>query len=174
LTGGGLYATAKTQSNINTAQWITTGGLMVQVISFGFFMLVALLFHRRLAAQPTTASQQVPWRRCLYTLYATSLLILIRSVFRVVEFATGFDGPVQSSEAYIYVFDATLIFLVCVIFNVSHPAAILKAKRGNSGGEYDDLEGQHGDVVPLENAGYSKGAAISSSDEAAARSHARR
>jgi hypothetical protein len=125
-------------------------------MSFGFFVLVALLFHRRLAARPTSASTQVPWRRCLLTLYAASLLILVRSIFRTAEFADGYTGPLQSSEVYIYVFDATLIFLVVVIFNVSHPAAIMKAGRTKGSRNYSDIEGQHPEGIRLQHSAYAK------------------
>lgn len=57
-------------------------------------------------------------------LYAASVLILIRSVFRVAEYAEGNDGALLRTEVYLYVFDAVLMFLVMVTFAVIHPSEI--------------------------------------------------
>lgn len=58
-------------------------------------------------------------------LYGSSALIMIRSIFRVIEYVMGEDGLLMAKEAYIYIFDATLIFLVSIGFNVFHPSAII-------------------------------------------------
>ena len=60
----------------------------------------------------------------MYALYSTSVLILIRSIFRVAEYVQGSDGVLLSTEAFIYVFDATLMFLVMAVFVVIHPSEV--------------------------------------------------
>jgi hypothetical protein len=74
-------------------------------------------------------STQVPWREYLWILYGASILILIRNIIRVAEYITGDSGPILANEAYIYVFDALLMFIVMVIFNVRHPSIVVD---GNS------------------------------------------
>lgn len=122
-----MLANAKTKSSIDLGENIITGGLIFQVIFFGFFMVVTCVFHRRIirAPTPTSASIAVPWQRFLYVLYAASILIMVRSVFRVAEFAGGFSGPLQSSETYIYIFDATLMFITSGLFIIWHPGSIM-------------------------------------------------
>jgi hypothetical protein len=34
----------------------------------------------------------------------------IRSVFRIVEFATGWHGPVNTNERFFYIFDASMMY----------------------------------------------------------------
>lgn len=94
-------------------------------------MVVTVIFHRRIARKPTPRSETltVPWRRFLMVLYAASTLILIRSIFRVVEYVQGRDGELQSKEVYFYVFDAALMFLVAVLLNVHHPNRIIAPKE---------------------------------------------
>jgi hypothetical protein len=60
----------------------------------------------------------------MMALYLASGLIVVRSVFRVVEYLQGFDGYLLRHEAYLYIFDALLMFLVMVLFNVIHPSEV--------------------------------------------------
>ncbi|KAH9204911.1 hypothetical protein DL95DRAFT_318553, partial [Leptodontidium sp. 2 PMI_412] len=65
------------------------------------------------------------WRKHLVTLYVASMLIMIQSVFRVVEYLQGFAACLLSHEVYLYIFDFTLMFCVMVMFNVVHPREVL-------------------------------------------------
>jgi hypothetical protein len=105
-------------------------GLVIQVLSFGFFIVAAILFQTRLGRQPTVASKNtsINWRRYLQALYIVSALIFARSIFRIVEYIQGFDGYTSHHEAYLYVFDATLMFVAMLIFNIVYPRG-LKSKR---------------------------------------------
>lgn len=125
--GGGLLAKAKTESDVKLGNNVITAGLGIQVLFFGLFVIVAGIFHYRINSYPTTRSQatRVPWQRYLMVLYAASILILIRSVFRIIEYVMGQDGVLLSKEIYLYVFDATLMFLVMAVFNIWHPSAII-------------------------------------------------
>lgn len=98
----------------------------MQIIFFCFFVCSALTFQRRLSKSPTEQSEAgyIPWRKHMNALYAASVLILIRSVFRVAEYAEGNDGALLRTEVYLYVFDAVLMFLVMVTFAVIHPSEI--------------------------------------------------
>jgi hypothetical protein len=58
------------------------------------------------------------------TLYISSILILIRSVVRVVEYLQGYSGYLMKHEVFIYVFDALLMFAVMIILQYSHPSEI--------------------------------------------------
>ncbi|KAH7141253.1 RTA1 like protein-domain-containing protein [Dactylonectria estremocensis] len=125
--GGGMLAKAKSSDDVKMGENIIIGGLGIQIIFFGFFMVVTLVFHRRINARPTPKSYElaVPWRKLLYVLYATSFFILVRSTFRVAEYVTGSDGELQSTEYWIYIFDATLMALVALLFNWFHPSRVV-------------------------------------------------
>lgn len=126
-TGGGKLASATTADARSQGETIIIAGLAVQIIFFGLFIVTTIIFHRRINAGPTEKSMTltVPWRRLLTVLYVTSLFILIRSVFRVIEYVMGHDGVLQSKEVYIYIFDILLMSVVAVIFNWFHPSKIM-------------------------------------------------
>jgi len=130
-----MMASADSQ---NLGKTLVIAGLVLQILFFGLFVGTSILFHRRLALSPTSASLRAPWQKYLWALYAASLLIFIRSIFRIFEFAGGHDGTLMSSEVYIYVFDAVLMLGVMVVFNVVHPGEIIGRRKG-------DLKG----AVPL-------------------------
>lgn len=146
--GGGMLAKAKTQSDVKLGHNIITSGLGIQVLFFGFFIVVSGAFHYRIALYPTMRSKTIliPWARYLWVLYLASLLIMVRSVFRIAEYVMGEDGVLLSHEIYLYIFDATLMFLMMVLFNIWHPSRIIIKEQG---GDCLNLESQNS-TYPLE------------------------
>jgi RTA1 like protein len=122
-----MLAKATSDSGVKLGQNIITGGLGIQVLFFGLFILVAGIFNYRLRAVPSLRSKQlsVPWQSYLFVLYGASFMIMIRSVFRIVEYVMGQDGYLLDHEVFLYVFDAALMFLTMVLFNVYHPSRII-------------------------------------------------
>jgi hypothetical protein len=122
----------KSQSTVQNGQHIITGGLVLQLLAFGFFVAVALVFHVRINKSSTAdaSSRSIPWRKHIYTLYAASVLIVVRSVFRVIEFVQGNDGYIMQHEIFFYLFDAVLMLAVMVLFNLIHPSEIKALLRG--------------------------------------------
>lgn len=88
-TGGGLMAKAENQDDLNMAENIILGGLVLQVLIFGLFVVVASVFHKRLAHNPTPASYEVDWKRFMLALYTVSGLITARNFARCVEYGMG-------------------------------------------------------------------------------------
>lgn len=101
-------------------------GLWIQIIFFGVFLLVAILFQFRGRHHFKTLPQGLGWQRHLYTLYTVAFLILVRSLFRVAEYVQGVDGFLYTHEVFLYVFDAVLIFIAMVAMHVNHPADIAR------------------------------------------------
>jgi hypothetical protein len=139
-------------SIIQTGQDIIVGGLFVQIIFFGCFLLCGVLFQIRIRKAPTpeSVSDLIPWRKHLTALYAASVLILIRSVFRVAEFIQGNNGFILRHEWFLYLFDSALMLGVMLIFNVVHPSevkALLRGGRMSRGGLklYDVSPQGHGE-----------------------------
>lgn len=137
--GAGLMSQASAK---NYSKYIVIAGLIIQIVIFGFFVAVASIFHLRMVRDPTARvlTVDLPWKRHLLALYLSSALILVRSLFRTVEFAQGFDGYLFRHEVYLWVFDALLMFFVLVIFVLVRPGEI----RGIIDRvERDDLEHRH-------------------------------
>ena len=142
--GGGLQSSKDAQV-VHTGQLIVLGGLILQVISFGFFILVAIVFNYRMRKAPTTEAldQTIPWTNHLNALYASSVLIMVRSIFRIVEFIQGRTGYTQRHEWGLYVFDAALMLGALILFNVVHPGEVkelLGQKRRSVDGHIELVE----------------------------------
>ena len=63
-------------------------------------------------------------------LYVASLFIMVRSMFRVVEYIQGRGGYLMSKEVWLYIFDGVLMFCVTVLFNVVHPSIAVPGRKG--------------------------------------------
>ncbi|KAF7907882.1 hypothetical protein BELL_1538g00020 [Botrytis elliptica] len=144
--GGGIMASG-TASALTTGEDITIAGLAIQLAFFSVFILTATIFHRRFQRTTNTAPMRISvknmmnnknWEALLYVLYITSALILVRSAFRLIEYAGGNDGYLLSHEVFAYIFDATLMFFVMVILNIFHPSDVMgdKATLHGSTGMY--------------------------------------
>ncbi len=121
-----------TLSAMQTGAHIIVGGLLIQVLFFGFFITVAVLFDLRMSKHPTPqwTDPSIPSQKHLKVLYIASVLITIRSVFRVVEYVQGNDGYLLRHEYYLYIFDSVLMFCVMVVFHVVHPSEVQALLRG--------------------------------------------
>ena len=106
------------------AERIVIIGLVIQIVMFGLFCVLSVIFHRRMRSQSTTQlySTTASWESGLYMLYAVSLLIMVRSIFRVIEYAQGQTGYSLSHEWTLYIFDSLLMFAVTVIFAWRFPS----------------------------------------------------
>ncbi|KAH8645438.1 RTA1 like protein-domain-containing protein [Xylariales sp. PMI_506] len=123
LGGGGLMASSSA-STAQTGSHIVLAGLLIQIIIFGLFIVVARVFHLRMRATPTIESNDplLRWNLFLNILYVTSALILVRQIVRVAEFVEGFEGYIILHEAFLYVFDAVPMAAVMLVFSIWYPS----------------------------------------------------
>jgi hypothetical protein len=106
--------------------------LIIQVLVIALFCAVAGLFHRRcIKAGITSRNIQRP----LLTLYISMALILIRTIYRMAEHfgasriplnpPPGWNpnslSPIVRYEWFFYVFEASLMLINTVLWNVNHP-----------------------------------------------------
>ena len=135
--GGGGVQAAGTLELYEAGEKIIIAGLWVQICFFSFFVATSVLFNYRMTKLPLEDSRRkgIAWQRHLNVLYLTSAIILIRSIFRVVEYLQGNKGYLISHEIFLYIFDTLLMAVVMVVFLVWY---------------IGDLEGRSGfDAEPL-------------------------
>ena len=143
--GGGIQA-AGTLQLLHIGEKIIVTGLFIQILFFGIFVISAVVFHYRIHLVPTTLSNstEIPWRQHMGVLYLTSGIILVRSVFRVIEYLMGNSGWILSHEYMLYTFDTVLMLSVVAIFLWQHPGVLFldngKRLDRSSGAEFDLLE----------------------------------
>lgn len=127
--GGGGLQTVGGDSNLpEIGKWVVVAGLILQIICFGFFCAIAIIFHSRLRryGPPDGSSAEVPWRRLMWVLYAASGFIIIRNIVRVAEYVEGFSGWIMTHEVMLFVFDAVPMLLLLALLFVFHPARLLE------------------------------------------------
>jgi hypothetical protein len=107
--------------NKKTAQYIILGGLTVQILGLGLFAITALVWLVRMRAAPLVVNGRKKWQKIMAMLYAVNVLIMVRSVFRVVEYVMGTDGYLSRHEWSLYVFDAVLMMLTVGVFAWWYP-----------------------------------------------------
>ncbi|KAI1514106.1 RTA1 protein [Pyrenophora tritici-repentis] len=133
---------------------IVIAGLALQVATFLVFLTAALDFQWRMLRKQTTSASTVEkgppvWRKTLYVLYGVSTLILLRCVFRLVEYSMGNAAYAMAHEWTLYCFDALPMVAVLVVLAVLRPERCLEGDvvmveekgDGDSDGEIRVVEG---------------------------------
>ncbi|KAF7340885.1 hypothetical protein MSAN_02118000 [Mycena sanguinolenta] len=134
LFAGGLEAT-KNASTANLGNKIALIGLVLQAVSFGLFTIVLIVFAQRVSKhypelwrpknpRPFKVFSQKTiddWRIVVYLMYVTCVGILIRSIFRVAEFAGGFNGTISTHEGYFYAFDSLPLWISMTLYCIIWP-----------------------------------------------------
>lgn len=108
---------------------IVVGGLIIQILFFGLFVAASVVFHLRYRRNSATwpgarPADNFDWEKMMLMLYSTSALILIRCIFRIIEYVMGTDAYPLKNEWTLYVFDAVLMAITMAIFYVWYPSQI--------------------------------------------------
>jgi hypothetical protein len=133
--GGGMMASGS-GSMTDTGEKMIIGGLVAQILFFALFMTVTVVFHVRVSSRPTVLASTLQrhgkrgWLTLLYVLYGASFFILVRCVFRLIEYVQGNDGDILHHEIYMYLFDSCLILGATILFNVVHPSQVVPGGNG--------------------------------------------
>lgn len=112
----------------DTGRNIVTGGLIFQLVFLGMFIISIITFHVRITKNPSefaALTRYLPsgfrnWNSILIALNLCSVLIFIRSIFRLIEYVQGDDGFLMSHEAFLYCYDGVLMILNMIIFMSQH------------------------------------------------------
>lgn len=123
--GGGMMAEP---SLGKLGQTIMLIGLFVQLLFFGFFLVVSLFFWKRMRndSKFSTPLQygNHSGSALLRLLLLAALIIILRCIFRILEFSQGHEGYLASHEAYMYIFDTTPMFLVQAMLHLVYAAKV--------------------------------------------------
>lgn len=66
------------------------------------------------------------WQKFMMVIYFASMLILIRSVFRMVEYVEGPQSKLQAVEVYVYAMDAIPMAIITISFHIIHPSNYMR------------------------------------------------
>ncbi|KAJ7238566.1 RTA1 like protein-domain-containing protein [Mycena haematopus] len=133
--GGGLTATKNNPSIAKLGTKIALIGLTLQAVSFGLFTIVLIVFAYRVSKhfpelwhpknpRPFKLFSRQPiddWRIIVYIMGVTCVGILIRSVFRIAEFAGGYNGTISTHEGYFYLLDSLPLWIAMSLYCIVWP-----------------------------------------------------
>lgn len=131
IVGAGVQVTGD-QQLMSIGMKAVLGGLIFILIVFCLFVLVAVVFHRRLARNPTPVVRRNPelaWRRYMWAIYISCLTMIVRNLVRTIEFGASKGSAVNTQEAYIYVFDAAMMAISMAVVVVWHPGRLIRRLR---------------------------------------------
>jgi hypothetical protein len=142
---------ADSDTDPNLGSNIIVGGLIFQIIIFALYIITIIIFNRRFRrdSYATNRAIDVPWQQSLHMLYITSALVMIRNIFRVVEYVMGSDGYLLGVEWGVYVFDASLMALTMGLYFWWYPRKIRQALRARSVVASTEEESEMTDRKPM-------------------------
>ncbi|KIK71528.1 hypothetical protein GYMLUDRAFT_150151 [Collybiopsis luxurians FD-317 M1] len=144
-TGGGLSIQQKV-AKLGTD--IAMAGLILQLVSFGLFSLLLVMFGFsvrskyprvwRISTQNESLSSVVGpfktstisnWKFLYFTMCLTCIGILIRSIFRIAEFAGGYTGYLATHEGYFFLLDALPLWIAMTLYVFVWPARFINGEE---------------------------------------------
>ncbi|KAJ8522070.1 hypothetical protein ONZ45_g1285 [Pleurotus djamor] len=139
--GGGIAASAADgDGDAVTGGNIMLGGIIFQLVAITLYSICAVEFFMRYLGDRPVRSVPKPiegdqeatrgvldtrLRLMISALAFSTLLLFIRSIYRTIELADGWDGRIITTEVYFNVLDGTMVFLAMFAMNVAHPGVLL-------------------------------------------------
>ncbi|RYP26571.1 hypothetical protein DL767_007969 [Monosporascus sp. MG133] len=130
---GGVVSTTKLTSNvhIDTGFRVLAVGLAIHLIALTIFAAHAILFaialrtrHHILDSTYASVYSSRLFRAFLTGFSVATLLILLRTAFRIVVVAEGFQSSVAQSEVVFLIFDGVVVFLAGSILLALFPGRV--------------------------------------------------
>ncbi|KAL9580027.1 MAG: hypothetical protein Q9203_006470 [Teloschistes exilis] len=108
---------------------IYMGGVGFQEFFVLIFCYIAFRFSQQIKREIPIRLAQA--QLLMYAQYAVLILITIRIVFRLIEYASGLDSSIPNHEVYQYIFDTLPMLFALVVYNVIHPGRIMPGKESD-------------------------------------------
>ncbi|RAQ49771.1 RTA1 domain protein [Aspergillus flavus] len=105
---------------------VLIAGLVLQLVTFGFFLVVVVWFDRSFASGEVEEGV----RSVLRGIYIAGFFIMVRLIYRVVEFCMGMDTYTWTHEWPLYVLEAVPMLIAMMVLGWYHPARWLPAGFG--------------------------------------------
>ncbi|KAK4050418.1 hypothetical protein OIV83_003488 [Microbotryomycetes sp. JL201] len=143
-TGGGMSA-MDSESTRNIGEKVMIVGLVIQVITFGLFTVLLLVFGLKVRRNfPdqwfVTNSEGIRalnfskapvrnWRILFWVMAFTTIGIIVRCVFRAIEYGDGYDSFLATNEVFFYLLDALPLWIVMNVYCLFWPGRLLKRNQ---------------------------------------------
>lgn len=131
IVGAGVQVTGDARI-IDIGRKAVVAGLIFALVVFCGFVLVSVVFHRRLGRSPTPVVARNPdlvWKRYMWALYVSCFALMVRNLVRTIEFGAMEKSALNTKEVYIYIFDAAMMLISMAVFVIWHPGRLIKRAR---------------------------------------------
>lgn len=134
---GGAMASIASNNNESpdTGSHIMVAGLAFQVLTLAIFILICTDFairtlrnSRRSGALPTnnttttTSLRSSPkFKAFVAALALATICIFIRSIYRVIELAQGWEGELIKNQTYFIILEGAMVIIAVLALNIFHP-----------------------------------------------------
>ncbi|KAL2862485.1 RTA1 domain-containing protein [Aspergillus lucknowensis] len=141
--GGALTSVAEDEASQSTGVNVMIAGLASQVAALTLFITLACEFAFRLrrrsqTGRPADAEERKDgfaairekrrWKVFLCAISLSTLVVYIRSIFRVVELNGGFDSELANDEVAFMVLEGAMISIMCICLTAMHPGIALQRR----------------------------------------------
>ncbi|KAK5659956.1 hypothetical protein OQA88_13421 [Cercophora sp. LCS_1] len=116
-----LYNTVVPEKMVNLGATLTKASLAVQILITVVFFMLAGIFHHCCRSGFIDSPKAM---RPLFTLYLSTIILLTRTIYRMVEHF-GNNPLGVAEERFFYAFDATPLLVSAILWNVMHPMRYL-------------------------------------------------
>ncbi|KAJ1023533.1 hypothetical protein NDA16_003150 [Ustilago loliicola] len=134
--GGAMSAEAETEDQVNLGKNVMIAGVTVQVAVTAPFLMLYLDYNiRRLRdwAKSNIPKQERPYQKVEIfnaIIGISTLFVLVRCIYRIVEMAEGWLGYLATTEVYFDILDALMMFIAIAVFVPFHPGWFLPRNKG--------------------------------------------
>jgi hypothetical protein len=122
--GGGGMQSSSNQSSVKAGVRILLIGLGLQTASYVLFIVLVWHAHRKIIRDGMTMGSE-PWWKIIWILYFSSVFIMIRCIYRLIELAQGNGGYLLTHEIYFYVFDSLPLLIAISVYIPFWPSKYL-------------------------------------------------
>lgn len=129
IAGAAMIGAAESEGKDSTsANNILLGGLALQVLAFAIFLVLLTLFIMRARGELRRFEGLTLFSGVLY---AASLLVFIRTIFRLIETSQGVTGYLASREVFFGALEFAPIVIAVAILAIWHPGRYVEGQAAD-------------------------------------------
>ncbi|KAJ1731750.1 hypothetical protein LPJ61_002381 [Coemansia biformis] len=119
LQSAGASMTAQ-ESTVTAGRWICLVGLAIQLVFLALYLVTVAIVTRNplyvVGKHPGAMDSAKAKRRLMVIIISTTVLLYVRSIYRLIEFADGYGGKIYRAEWALYVFDTLAILAMFAVY----------------------------------------------------------
>lgn len=158
--GGGLAAVStQNGESADLGNNIMLAGVVFQVFTLSLFISFCIDFAVRVMRRglggagldPRFLALRATWkfRGFLVVLALSTILVLTRSVFRMIEMAQGWEGELIQREMLFFVLEGLMVVCAVVVLNIWHPGMAMAGEWGCKKGERKGKNGMRAGEIEM-------------------------